>query len=209
MVGDSEVMRKRNSETGNAGPWTAWIAAGIQSAQEAARLPKFRGRRLNAMKRLWNVVLAAGTVVVLGPAPGVFGQNDASRPDLLEIRASQLAGPNAVDCGRVAPRGDTKKATDCALAANKAGKPFRVRYDLQGIDSYVGVAMVRLPDGTVEALSYDSDPMGGGGRAHEMVGVRKCPAPVQLYTSPQGRLTCFTGKPAGPRDAMSPTFDPY
>jgi len=148
-------------------------------------------------------------MLALSVASYVFGQNDGSVPDLLERRTQQLAGPNAVDCGRVTPRAEPKKSTDCALAANQAGKPFRVRYDMQGIDSYVAVAFVRLPDGTVEALNYDSDPMGGGSRAHEVVGIRQCPAPVHLYATPKGHLTCFPPKPPGPRDAMSPTFDPY
>ncbi len=161
------------------------------------------------MKRQFVLILAAGSTLALTTAVNVAGQSDGLGPDLLEKRSQQLAGPNALDCGRVAPRAEPKKATDCALAANKAGKPFRVRYDMQGIDSYVAVALVRSPDGTVEALSYDSDPAGGGGRAHEIVGVSKCPAPINLYASSTGRLTCFPPKPPAPRDVMSPTFDPY
>lgn len=161
------------------------------------------------MKQLYRLILTAGNMLALATAPYVSGQNDGSGSDLLKKRTQQLVGPNAVDCGRVAPRAEPKKSTDCALAANQAGKPFRVRYDMQGIDSFVAVAFVRLPDGTVRALSYDSDPMGGGGRAHEVVGISKCPAPVHLYATPKGHLTCFPPKPSAPRDVMSPTFDPY
>ena len=57
--------------------------------------------------------------------------------------------------------------------------------------------------------AYASDPMGGGGRAHEIVMIKKCPAPVHLSVTGEGHLNCFPPKPPGPRDAMSPTFDPY
>ncbi len=161
------------------------------------------------MKRRYLVILAVGNTLALASPAYVSAQNDGLGLDLLEKRSLQLAGPNAVDCGRVGPRAEPKKATDCALEANKAGKPFRVRYDMQGIDSFVAVAMVRLPDGTVEGLSYDSDPMGGGGRAHEIVRVLTCPTPVRLDVTPKGHLSCSPPKPSAPRDAMSPTFDPY
>jgi hypothetical protein len=162
--------------------------------------------RLIVMTRQSILFLVAGSALALVATSPVSAQTNSA--DLLERRMQQLAGQDAVDCGRVAPRAEARPATDCALAANSSGKPFHVRYDMQGIDSYVAVGFVRLPDGGVEALSYDSDPMGGGGRAHEMVSVRKCPAPVHLYATPKGHLSCFPPNPQ-PRDAMSPTFDPY
>jgi hypothetical protein len=55
--------------------------------------------------------------------------------DKLEIESRRLAGPGAIDCGRVEIKGDPKDATECAVGAQKAAKPFRIRYDLQGIDS--------------------------------------------------------------------------
>lgn len=77
---------------------------------------------------------------------------------LLEQDSKQLAGPNAADCGRVAIDSEPKVATECALAAQEAGKPFRVRYDIRGFDSFVAVAVVRTPIATVGALQYDSAP---------------------------------------------------
>ncbi len=116
-------------------------------------------------------------------------------PDLLEKRSLQLAGPNAVDCGTVAVRGDPKKANNCVLRANKAGKPFRVRYQFMGADSYVADALVRLPDGTLQTLSYDSDATGGGRRrGAETVSHSQCPTPIHFYTT-FGRLTCVPPKP--------------
>jgi hypothetical protein len=118
----------------------------------------------------------------------------------LEKRSVQLAGPKAVDCGTVALRADPKKATNCALRANKAGKPFRIRYELMGTDSYVARALVRLPDGTVQALSYDSDAAGSGRRrGAEAVSRSQCQTPIHLYTTPNGQLTCVPPKaPNGP-----------
>jgi hypothetical protein len=177
--------------------------------QESRRFPKLIPFVYPCVTWRCTIRLTAGLWLALAMIEGAFAQNDGAVSDLLEKRISKLAGPNAVDCGRVSARAEPKHATDCAIAANSAGKPFHVRFDMQGIDSYVAVAFVRLPDGTLEVLSYDSDPMGGGGRAHEMVGVTKCPAPVHLYVTGNGHLNCFPPKPSGPRDAMSPTFDPY
>jgi hypothetical protein len=118
---------------------------------------------------------------------------DPSRlgPDLLETQSKQLAGPHAVDCGKVLVSGDPKMATACALAAQRAGKPFRVRYDMQGIDSSVAEAIVRTSIGVVGALQYDSDVAGGGGRGFEMIYAEKCPVPVHLWVDPAGRIDCL------------------
>ena len=177
--------------------------------QESRRFPKLISFVLTCVKWRCTIRLTAGLWLALAMIGGAFAQNDGAVSDLLEKRINQLAGPNAVDCGRVSARAEPKHATDCALRANGAGKPFHVRFDMQGIDSYVAVAFVRLPDGTVEVLNYDSDPMGGGGRAHEIVMIKKCPTPVHLSVTGEGHLNCFPPKPPGPRDAMSPTFDPY
>ena len=158
-------------------------------------LPKNPFGRLIPMNRRYIVILTAGSSLALAIAVCVSGQNNGLGPDLLEKRSLQLAGLNAVDCGRVVLRAEPKQATDCALAANKAGKPFRVRYDMQGIDSSVAVAFVRLPGGTVQALSYDSDPSGGGGRLGGVIYVSQCPVPIHLFTTPKGNLTCFPSKP--------------
>lgn len=77
----------------------------------------------------------------------------APRPaaeDKLETESKRLARPGAIDCGRVKISGDPKKATQCAIDAQKAAKPFRVLYDLQGIDSAVAIASFAL---TLERLA--------------------------------------------------------
>ncbi len=128
--------------------------------------------------------------------------------DRLEIESKRLAGSDAIDCGRVRINGDPKAATQCAVAAQKAAKPFRVRYDMRGIDSSVAVAIVRTPIGTVGVLSYDSDPSGGS-QIGEVVYPKKCPEPVHLWINPSGRINCFQQESSPPKDIMSPNAEPY
>ena len=128
------------------------------------------GRSVSAALALL-ILAAVGTVFLRGRSTHIPARLETpgtvQSADLLELQSKNLAGPDAVDCGRVPVGGDPKVATECALAAQTAGKPFRVRYDIRGIDSFIAVAIVRTPIGTVGTLQYDSDPMGGGGRAHE------------------------------------------
>jgi hypothetical protein len=158
------------------------------------------------------MLTSVGAMFLLGGSGQVRKKGETVKdvqPDLLEQQSKELAGPAAVDCGRVPVAGAPKVATHCALAAQSAGTPFRVRYDIQGIDSFVAVAIVRTPIGTVGALQYDSDPAGGGGRAHEVVYPKRCPEPVHLWINPSGRINCFQAKSSPPKDVMSPNAEPY
>lgn len=141
--------------------------------------------------------------------PLVFAKPEDQGPDLLEKQSKQLAGPNSVDCGRVGIGADPKSATACALAAQKAGKPFRVRYDLQGFDSAVAVAIVRTSIGTVGMLNYDSDPSGRGRLGGGVIYPKRCPEPVHLWVNPSGRINCFQQASAPPKDIMAPNMEPY
>jgi hypothetical protein len=82
----------------------------------------------------------------------------------MEQESRLLMGKQGVDCGRVEVRNDPKAATECALKAPSEGKPFRVRYDLMGIDSEVSGGMVRTPSGQLYAISFDSDSNGATGQ---------------------------------------------
>jgi hypothetical protein len=159
------------------------------------------------------ILAAAGTVFLRGRSTHMPARLETpgtvQSADLLELQSKNLAGPEAVDCGRVPVGGDPKVATECALAAQRAGKPFRVRYDIRGIDSFIAVAIVRTPIGTVGTLQHDSDPMGGGGRAHEVVSPKRCPEPVHLWVNPNGRINCFQKESSPPKDVMSPNAEPY
>jgi hypothetical protein len=146
----------------------------------------------------------------LGSGRSPRSQNPAdSGLDLLETQSKRMAGPQGIDCGRVSVGSDPTAATKCTLAAQESKKPFRVRYDMRGFDSSVAVAIIRTPVGTVGTLQYDSDPEGGGGRAHEVVSPGRCPEPVHLWVNPSGRINCFQQQSSPPRDVMSPNAEPY
>jgi hypothetical protein len=118
-------------------------------------------------------------------------------PDLLERRRTQLAGPNAIDCGEVKRRDDPTKANACAMRANRLGKPFSVRFDLMGADSQSAMALVRLPDHTTQLLDYDSDPSGGGRVGGGVIHHSECLTPVQFIIS-FGHVTCTVKPHEGP-----------
>jgi hypothetical protein len=159
------------------------------------------------------ILAAVGTLFLRGRSTHIRALPVTPRsvllPGDLELQSKNFAGPNAVDCGRVLIQGDPEIATECALAAQKAGKPFRVRYDLQGIDSFVAVAIVRTQVGTVESLMWDSDPSGGGRRGPGVVFPKRCPEPVHLWVGPHGRVNCFQAEHSPPKDPMSPNAEPY
>lgn len=73
------------------------------------------------------------------------------------------------DCGVVDPWNDAapawQAARDCALAAAKEQRAFKLVTWLQGFDSQVGQAYVGLPHESfaIAMFHFDSDPCGGGG----------------------------------------------
>jgi len=99
-----------------------------------------RGRRT-----IWIVSTISITVATIA---GFWAFNQYG-PDLLEIRSKMLVGFNAINCGSVPIAGNPKRPTDCALAAEDAGKSFRVRYEIRGYDSEVAVSITRDPAGKV------------------------------------------------------------
>lgn len=131
--------------------------------------------------------------------------------DAMDYRSIRLVGWRGVDCGTVEIDGDPQEATECALQAHNQGKPFRVRYNLQGIDSTVAAGIVRTPDGKLYGLSFDGDPTGGGGTSlfRQRVGQFACPEPIRLWVNPKGRINCFQQQLAPPKNLMSPNFEAY
>lgn len=131
--------------------------------------------------------------------------------DAWESQSQKISGPHAINCGRVGVRGNPKVATECALKAFREGKPFRVRYDLQGIDSNVSAGLVYSPEGKLYGLVFDGDPAGQGGTSWSRQRVERvaCPVPFQMYVNPNGRLNCFGKDAVPPQDVMSPNFESY
>jgi len=131
--------------------------------------------------------------------------------DAWEKQSRQLSGSRAVNCGRVLVHANPKASTECALKAFNKGKPFRVRYDLQGFDSDVSAGLVYTPEGKLYGLVFDGDPLGQVGTSWSRQRTEKqpCPSPFHLYVNPNGRLNCFTEEAVPPKDLMSPNFQSY
>ena len=151
---------------------------------------------------LWNTPVWERRVGV----PAVRTSGDA-----WESQSLKLGGPHAIDCGRVRVRGNPKAANECAVKAFREGSPFRVRYDLQGIDSDVSAGLVYTPEGGLYGLVFDGDPSGQGGTSWSRQRVEKvaCPLPFQMHMNPNGRLNCFGKEAVPPQDVMSPNFESY
>ena len=108
--------------------------------------------------------------------------------DSLNDTSLKLGGAEAVNCGRVPIRGDPKPATGCVLKAFSHKRPFRVGYDVQGVDSDVAFGVVGAPDGKVFELDFDAYPVHGG---LGYTTVTTCPQPVVLKVSASGSVFCF------------------
>ena len=131
--------------------------------------------------------------------------------DAWESQSRELSGPHATDCGRVGVLGNPTVATECALKAFRERRPFRVRYDLQGIDSDVSAGLVYTPESKLYGLDFDGDPAGRGGTSLSRQRVEKveCPIPFHVYINPNGRLNCFSKQAVPPHSVMSPNLEPY
>jgi len=130
--------------------------------------------------------------------------------DAMDWKSHYLAGFHSVDCGRVKIRGDASQATHCALDANAKGQPFRVIYQIQGIDSIVAGGIVRTHEGKLFALSYDSCPSGCGfSLLRQRVTVSSCPEPYHLYVNPKARINCYQPQLSYPLNTASPNMEPY
>jgi len=161
---------------------------------------------------MYKILLVLGaSVVIFVLLFRLWGRDDGLVVDRMEQESGLLMGKQGVDCGRVPVRGDPKPATDCALKAQASGKPFRVRYDIMGIDSAVAGGIVRTPGGQLYGLSFDSDPSGSGSTSLSGQVVREtlCPMPIHLWVNPKGRINCFQQKLSQPRSVMSPNLEPY
>jgi hypothetical protein len=99
----------------------------------------------------------------------------------IEVLARDLAGALAVDCGWAHEAAGRGVAVACARDAEATARPFRVGFDLNGIDSTIRTAFVRAPDGTLSRLWYDSDVSGGGATCAAMVSRQRC---MSLRTDP-------------------------
>lgn len=109
--------------------------------------------------------------------------------DSLDRKARSLSGWNSKNCARVPTIGGHDDVTGCALTAFGDHRPFRVRYDIQGLDSVLSVALVSGKTGEMSMLLIDD--FSSGTKWGQSVQVRACPSPAVLNTTKLGRLTCY------------------
>ena len=105
-------------------------------------------------------MLGCRRAAILFPLAWLLLFPGCSRPSL-QRRVSQLAGPEATDCGYTHER-TWWKVNPCLVAAFRANRPFFVRYQGLGIDSNIEWAVVHTRDGKSLRLDFDSDVRGSG-----------------------------------------------
>jgi hypothetical protein len=126
--------------------------------------------------------------------------------DVLEEHLRQMAGAGATNCGRVAPGGDVKPASNCAMQANTAKRPFYVGYDLPGGDlGTLTFAFAGNTNGNVYRVEYSPKTWqgqmpGGDLSADKRVFTVACSEPLRVAQS--GRVTC--APPLGMAGGMNP-----
>lgn len=100
--------------------------------------------------------------------------------DALESRLQALAGSGATNCGRPNQGSDPKPASDCAMQAAQAKKPFYVAYDMPGLT--VGIA------GNSEGKLTTAQAQTGPSQTEAKVTDYPCDAELRIAQS--GRVTC-------------------
>jgi hypothetical protein len=118
--------------------------------------------------------------------------------DRLDWATWRLAS-NATNCGRVRfDDPDARQASKCVLSVVRERRPFRVRYDMIGIDARPSISLVGAPDGRVYELS-SSTSANVVAIFGESVSTRLCDEPVafeslgELFRRSRGVISCARG----------------
>jgi len=138
------------------------------------------------MIRIWFVVVTAAALA------GCRSECDLG--DDLSTRS----GDQAQNCGRVLIGGATDTVDACAVTAFQAKKPFFARYDRQGFDSEVALA-VAFDGQTMTFLSWDSSPSGGG-YTHPLIRTQSCASPAVDLGRSDPVHPPFVCNPEGPSE---------
>jgi hypothetical protein len=138
--------------------------------------------------------IAIGMAGAMAAFVGVFvfltvwdHMEDRKYGDGMERKLKRIAGSTAVDCGTVSVGEAPQTASQCAMDAFSSHKPFRVRYNIRGIDTTLAGGLAQGKDGKIYGISF----MGSTPEFAEHVGVRACPAPPVVRLTDSGRVTCF------------------
>jgi hypothetical protein len=108
-----------------------------------------------------------------------------------------LAVEGAVDCGLLRLNADPTAATACVEDVLASGAPFKVRQQLQGIDSRVELGFVVDHDGVVQRLFYDSNICGSAtceGGCGPSVTTTECRDPRVGAMPEQSLVDCDAGE---------------
>lgn len=140
--------------------------------------------------------------ISLNPPPSPPGQvplisphlaSDWAKPQAVMRRLKELAGRDAVNCGRARGYQDSNFRTDCALDAFAAKQPFFVQYEMPAwdtLDAEVTIGFVaQNPNNVLALVQIRRD--GWFPPTGEHLATRPCPAPVNLVKTANGRLNCF------------------
>jgi hypothetical protein len=124
------------------------------------------------------------------PVPNLLEARRCAVGDELECTSRELAGSDAVNCGRVHSGRSPERASDCALKAFSEKKPFLVRYDGSGWDAFDGegaLEIVGAPDGRVIEIEWHSMWLL---KSPGFLNKRSCPMPTLLKAQADGQLRC-------------------
>lgn len=135
-------------------------------------------------------------IAIISVCPTIFAQtlfnpkklpSDWMSPPILRQRLLELAGNDAMNCGRASQSSIAPAdVTDCAMQQFVSKKRFFARYDLEGFDSEqtIGFAF----DGEKLYTVTWQRMMGWTGK--QTLRAQGCAAPIQLTKTRSGRLTC-------------------
>jgi len=130
----------------------------------------------------------------------------ASRP-ILKQRLISLAGEGARNCGHASfSTIDASDVTSCALQSYSSKTKFYVQYDVQGIDSELGIGFA-FDGKKVYAVAWER--LQQYWRRQEIIDVEVCPSPTTLFRTGTGKLNCFSLEAKPKRNILSPELDFY
>jgi len=131
--------------------------------------------------------------------------------DGMERKLKSISGSTAVDCGTVRIGEPPQTASQCVMDAFGSHKPFRVRYDIRGVDTTLAGGLAQGKDGKTYAISFMGDTHDDRGTLQfaQQVNVKACPAPSAIRLTDSGRVTCFPPSESKPQNLSDPQAEPY
>jgi hypothetical protein len=130
-----------------------------------------------------RILLLAMTAIMASTAcnkeSGSATKNSSKPADAVQQKLMEVAGQNAIDCGRSPVQTSEvqlKTASDCAMQAAQDKKAFYVGYDMPGMT----VALAGATGGKLYSVQVQE---------RGTVSSELCPSEIRV--APSGRVTCF------------------